>query len=156
MGEKVPRTLIGPQRIHIGDFVIDLFGDSAVTKIESVDSVGGKHIVCHQVTNSVLSMITIEYIGQKSRSDAKSQVEIFIDEYELEPDTDHQLNIPEDVIEGSIAFERFIGAAKNPSYCGLIELKADALVVLFMVRGDAVRPEEFYDEMKSSIAISRA
>lgn len=150
------RTLNGPQRIQIGTFIVDLFGESTVTKVESVDTAGSQRIVCHQVANSVLSMIVIEYISQKSRVDVKYQVEIFIDEYELEPDTNHQLNIPDGVIEESIAFERFLGAIKNPSYCGLIKLNADALVVLFMIRGDAVRPQKFYDEMKSSVAISRA
>ena len=151
----MPRTLNGPQRIRIGGFTIDLFGESALTTVESVDTVGSKRIVSHQVTNSVLSMIVIEYIGQKSRVNAKSQVEIFIHEYELEPDINHQLIIPDGVIEGSISFDRFLGAAKNPSYCGLIELRNDALVVLFMIRGDAVRPQKLYDEMKASIAISR-
>jgi hypothetical protein len=150
------RTLNGPQLIQIGGFTVRLFGESAVTQVEPVDTVGGKRIVCHQVKNSVLSMIVIEYISHKTRVDVASQVDMFIDEYELEPDISHQFNLPDGVIEESIAFERFIGAAKNPSYCGLIELESDALVVLMMIRGDAVRSQEFYDELKASITISRA
>ncbi len=149
------QTLIGPIHLQIGGYIVNFLGDSAVTKIDKTVKGSIRRIVSHQTSNAVVSMIVIERIGIDNKMSLSDEIEMFLDEYELEQDQDEQLCLPKSVIDKTIVFDKYIGAPKDPSYCGIVARSNGAIILLFIIRGGAGISTMVYDDLESCIAISR-